>query len=263
MLVCTAPEFVRWTPDFSSSGQSSPQWTKLVCAGAELCNGIEWVDWLDEPVQVRLCESCGHTHCEVGGYVRITRIGPHLLWTRPRITSDDAWERSQFTLHHPLEQTGAVLVPMEAWNVWGDRGIALPDAGEFPPTSRWDLAQAWLMDAPLRRGNRFWKRSESRGISSPEEAVQGVRETIVAADGTTTERAVAEFERVATWLAEAPDELVEGQIVEASGTGAAVRALYLDDGRLETWSAIADRDGRLTPVFGADWILTPEPVEAP
>ena len=261
MLVCTTPQFVRWTPDFSSSEQSSPNWTKLVCGDVELCNGIEWIDWDDDPVQVRLCESCGHTHCEVGGYVRITRIGPHLLWTRPRITSDDAWEHSQFTLHHPLEQTGAVLIRVDDWNSWRDDGKALPEATIFPPASRWDLAQAWLMDAPIGRANRFWKRSESRGVRSLEEAVQGVRETIVAADGTTTERAVAEFDRVAQWLGEAPDEQIEGEVVETSQRGAAVHALHLDDGRVETWRAVAEHDGHLTPVLGETWMLTPEPVE--
>src|SRR5919204_980638 len=76
MLVCSSPELVRWQPDLSSSCQASPQWTRLVCAGVELCNTMEWSDWSDvDLVQLIVCEECGYAGCENGGYARVSRLG--------------------------------------------------------------------------------------------------------------------------------------------------------------------------------------------
>jgi hypothetical protein len=76
MLVCDAPEFVAWRPDFSSSGQTDPHWTRLVCKGEQLSNALDFVDWLDDELgtQVVLCEACGYTGCEFGGYVYVSRL---------------------------------------------------------------------------------------------------------------------------------------------------------------------------------------------
>jgi hypothetical protein len=119
VIVCASPEFVPWRPDLVSSGQPNPTWTKLVCDGVVLCNSLEWVDWVEDPVQVRICEACGIPGCEHGGYVRITRCGSHLLWTRPRVDTDDDWEPEELTLLNALEQAGAVLIPTAAWDGGG------------------------------------------------------------------------------------------------------------------------------------------------
>src|SRR5688500_17319503 len=85
MLLCDAPEFERWKPDFSSSGQESPDWTRVTCAGELVTNALEWIDWEDLPVQAVLCEQCGVTGCELGGRVQLSRLGDHVLWTAPEI----------------------------------------------------------------------------------------------------------------------------------------------------------------------------------
>src|SRR5437764_5581258 len=86
MLVCEAPELVPWRPDFSTSGQDDPDWTKLVCGGIELCNTLEAANWTDEwAVQVDVCDACGYIHCRSGGWVHVSRLGSHVLWTPPDI----------------------------------------------------------------------------------------------------------------------------------------------------------------------------------
>ncbi|MGE3546524.1 MAG: hypothetical protein AB7L28_21535 [Kofleriaceae bacterium] len=65
----------------TSGGQVSPLRTRLICDGHLLCNSFEAVNWLDDPVQLELCMSCGHPGCQMGGYARICRLGGHLLWT--------------------------------------------------------------------------------------------------------------------------------------------------------------------------------------
>lgn len=90
MLVCENADFDPWRPNFSSSEQPSPFWTKLICGGEQLANGLEDVDWFDEPaVQVELCESCGFGGCSSGGYVHVSRIGRHVLWTAPHVDLDN------------------------------------------------------------------------------------------------------------------------------------------------------------------------------
>src|SRR5919201_6740045 len=107
VLVCTAPEFLAWRPDFSSTEQASPHWTRVVCGGEQLTNALNAVDWLNgEPaVQVELCESCGFAGCESGGYVHVSRLNSHVLWTPPHIDVNpsggtEAW-RSRSTSGEP------------------------------------------------------------------------------------------------------------------------------------------------------------------
>src|SRR5690242_359655 len=85
MLLCDAPEFERWMPDFSTSGQRSPEWTRVTCGGEQITNALEWIDWDERPVQVVLCEQCGVSGCAVGGRAHVSRAGDHVLWTAPEI----------------------------------------------------------------------------------------------------------------------------------------------------------------------------------
>src|SRR5688572_22598831 len=82
MIACEDAVLETWRPDFSSSSQRDPTWTRATCFGAVLCNSLEWPEWLENPVQVCLWEACGHAGCESGGYVHVSRLGSHMLWTR-------------------------------------------------------------------------------------------------------------------------------------------------------------------------------------
>jgi hypothetical protein len=65
--------------DFSSSGGESFSVTQLVADGECLANAIELIDWAADPIQVRVCEKCGITHCEPGGWISLRRMGSYLL----------------------------------------------------------------------------------------------------------------------------------------------------------------------------------------
>src|SRR5262245_3369260 len=96
MLFCEEIHLDVWRPDFSSSGQSSPMWTRVTCLGNVLCNSLEWVQWEENPVQVVVCDSCGHEGCSSGGYAHLSRLHDWLVWTRPEIDEGDAWARDQY-----------------------------------------------------------------------------------------------------------------------------------------------------------------------
>jgi hypothetical protein len=255
VLFCADPEFVAWRPDFSSSEQASPHWTRLVCGGVQLTNAINAVDWLDEEpaVQVELCESCGWAGCASGGYVHVSRLESHLLWTPPHIDLDDPFEASYYRPSDPVRQHGGVAIAVEDWEAWRRQFPGLPPATDFAPTLRRDLLAAWRGEAQI-----FGQ------FDSPDDLVELARQRVVAADPSSVEDALAQLDAVASWLQREPDAPVDGALVDAPD-GAGVETLYLDvpdtfdRDVLREWRATASIDGRRTPVFGGSLVLVPPP----
>jgi hypothetical protein len=140
MFVCAEPRLETWSPDFSSSGQADPIWARLRCGGVELCNSLGWVDWLENPVQVQLCESCGTPFCADGGFVHISRLGDLILWTAPQDSPDPA------APHEALKTLGAIAFPAAVWQTLG----ALP-ADRYPPANHRAVAEAWTLGAKVDR----------------------------------------------------------------------------------------------------------------
>ena len=73
------PEIKRSILDFGSSGQGKREASQLLTDGIELINAIELVDWGSEDTQVLVCEACGHTQCESGGWVSFRKSDSLLL----------------------------------------------------------------------------------------------------------------------------------------------------------------------------------------
>ncbi len=130
-MICSDPELVDWTPDFSSSGQSSPRWTEVRCRGERLTNALNWVEWSENPVQVVLCEACGVTGCATGGYVHVARLDDLVLWTAPHVDPEDEFESHQYTPSEFIVRHGAVAIPVATWDRWRVR-FDLPPAETFP-----------------------------------------------------------------------------------------------------------------------------------
>src|SRR5262249_49780175 len=146
VLNCEKADLVPWTPDFSSSGQRSPRWTKLVCEGVELCNSIEWAEWGENPVQVQICDECGTPMCASGGYVHVSRLGNDLLWTPPTLQDLDERDAAAHAASYAVRKKGALLIPGASWAEWRRRFSSLPSFDTFPETRRIDLAQAWISE---------------------------------------------------------------------------------------------------------------------
>src|SRR6185436_15369737 len=101
MFVCDQLRTEVWRPDFSTSEQTSRTWTRVTCRGLQIANSLEWADWLENPVQVILCDACGHAGCASGGYVHVSRLHEHVLWSAPQISpgseyADDVYEIPRF-----------------------------------------------------------------------------------------------------------------------------------------------------------------------
>ena len=239
MLVCEAPELVSWRPDFSSSGQADPSWTKLVCGGEEICNTLEGANWTDTwAVQVEVCRECGYVGCSSGGWVHVSRLGGHLLWTPAEIDLDDQdadWEYRPPTY---LRDQGAVAIPIDRWDRWRSSFRDLPAAPAFQPTRRGDLGRAW------QQPERF---------------------DLLAAESETMEEAAVHLRAVADWLA-VGDLPVEGELVHAAALGARLETLYVDvpdafdRPQLREWRPYAVAEGGLAPAFDGGWTIDPAPI---
>jgi hypothetical protein len=67
MLAVRSACFETWQPDFSSSGQPEPTWTRVSVPEGVLTNALNWIDWDQQLVQVILCEAYGIDGCATGG----------------------------------------------------------------------------------------------------------------------------------------------------------------------------------------------------
>lgn len=140
MFVCDNARAEVWQPDFSSSGQASPIWTRVTCAGRELTNSLEWVDWPENPVQVILCDACGYLFCAPGNYVHVSRLGGHVLWSTPQ--TDDPGQQGMPAI---LRARGAVAIPDALWDGWAAAVPDLPPAARFAPANHAAVADAWVL----------------------------------------------------------------------------------------------------------------------
>ena len=111
MIIFDDIRLEKWRPDFSSSGQRSPDWTKLVYRDWIICNSIEHTDWSGNPVQVILCDQCGHEGCGHGNYVHVSRLGEHIIWARPQIEIADDYDANMYGMPHYLKDFGSILIP--------------------------------------------------------------------------------------------------------------------------------------------------------
>src|SRR5690348_7117676 len=114
MHVCQSLQLEPWIPNFSNSGQSSPRWTKAKCGRHVIVNSLEWADWEMNPVQVVLCDACGHHGCASGGFVHVSRLAQCVLFTPEQPDP----EYSGAGLDPPpyfIQTLGAIAIPEKVW----------------------------------------------------------------------------------------------------------------------------------------------------
>lgn len=247
MIACDDAVLEQWHPDFSSSSQRNPSWTRATCSGVLLCNSLEWVRWLDNPVQVVLCDACGYDGCASGGYIHISRLGNHLLWTRPQINESDAWERDQYQAAWPLRRFGAVILTLATWTQWREFVPDLPEPNELPLATGREMLDAWLLGA---RGQRR--------VASSSELISALRGQVLASDSFAADVAINRVESVLAELSGLEARSAPGRLARATDVGAQVEVLYFDGPAEEDWAALALIGSRVIPAFSREWVFVPE-----
>lgn len=248
MIRITDTQFETWKPDFSSSGQDDPTWTRAFDGDVLFCNSLEGVEWDDRPVQVVICGSCGTPACASGHYVHISRLGSHVvLWTPPQIDSPDAFERDQYTTLGHVERHGSVVFSFDEWTRWHDRIGAVPTPEKFPPANGRTLADAWRLtvSGPLR-------------VDDLSDLPSRLEEHAMASDTMEVEEAISRVKSLCAWLSEAWEREVRERIHTVSELGVSIETLYTDGSRDWDWPAFAVLDSRSVPAFGKDYVFVPE-----
>jgi len=221
-------------------------WTRLTYDRWELTNGLESVQWLNEPersIQVRLCEACGIDHCEPGGWVSAVRLGDLLLWAP--VQADDELD-PEYRPPPVVESAGAVAIPRREWDRLRATGLPLPSFERFPPAIWEDAAQAWLYEVPPQaRPARFG-------------GLRDVVESACAAEGPLgLDEARARCQELVEHCHRAWEEDVDATIVAAEREDIEGVTLYLDSPQQPAWAAFALVGGQASISFGPRWVQCP------
>lgn len=229
MLVVPAKgeaKLVSWEPDFSSSGQDNPTWVKIMYGNNQLTNSLNHIDWVGNLVQVVLCETCGFDGCANGGYVDITKLGDHLLWTRPKFSFPikDVRDVQQYETAYSVSNNGSVLVLGHEWDRWVKKfkvnrtypsGLleennklykVLPEkplvVSVFHQATRYELGEAWLGEfRPIL------------GVVSVGEILDTLRKRILIVDGMEMPQALEIIEQIINWIKRNQDDAMEYELV--------------------------------------------------
>lgn len=250
MFFCEDPKIIRWSPDFSSSGQANPNWTKVVCHEVELCNSLEACEWESNPVQIHLCEECGFAGCYVGGYVHISCIGSHLFWTDPQIEIEDEFNQRQYGRAWYLNQKGPILLPISVWNQWEQTVSSLPTSKVFAITTGRCIGDAWRLSMggqlEVKDFNNLFHILKDKPIASDD---YDLRTTQIYCND------------IVSWLERHWDKPLNGSLRKASELDVKVHTIYLDGTRVKEWPAFYIYDGKPWPAFGKEWLYSPGSTE--
>jgi len=148
-------ERVAQTMDFSSSGQGQLSVENIVADGSVLINAVSLVDGSDPNlVQVHVCEHCGFTHCEPGGWVAFRRLGDLVLWVPcfDEMAADDFDTREYGP---PKSWPGWPVFDAERYSNLSTLAPNLPQAELIPQLRSRTAIRLLQFDAPGRILGRF------------------------------------------------------------------------------------------------------------
>lgn len=219
---------------FKGSGFS-----RLVYQGFELSNVIEAVMFSDSgTVQSLLCDTCGYESCGQGGWVNVSQTEKYVLWTQDMYEKEDeTWIADSGSLD-VIEQFGALLIPQSTWQM-----LPLWVVCPLPKPRRIDIANAWLLDMPVRIKTDIYKVSAE------------VKKNLVAGSSLTDTVIFSSIEKLVSWVLESPIAPVMGDFYQASQTDARIELLHFDHTYEGIWPALAIVGEDITFGFGGGWHL--------
>ncbi|MGJ5817477.1 hypothetical protein [Paludibaculum fermentans] len=233
MILCDEITVEEWSPDFASSGQANPLWQRLRCGPITLCNSLEGIDWLTNPVQVELCEACGVQACSPDGYVHYSEFDGYVFWTRPQATGGGPSKA--------VAQHGAVAFPAPCWEQIRGAVAGIPPAASLTRANGSALAGAWA-NGPGRPTDL------SRLLPM-------LQSQLLAADTLSRAEVLRWMTHWADWFS-GPDEVPQvARLAPLAGTAFEVETLHLDGHPEGGWAALARRGNEVVPLFATGQVL--------
>jgi hypothetical protein len=242
VLFCHCPTLEKWSPDFSSSGLPNPIWTRVLCDETELCNSLEWTEWIQNPVQVQLCDACGTVGCASGGYIQLSAIGDYVFWTTPQSDKVSEGVDAPFPAA-ALVKFGAVAFPNEAWERLRSAEYEVPEARCVSRANGLALLDAWAVGPGRPRAvDRLLPMLRTRLLSG---------ETLEPA------AAIEWIERWLNWFHSKGDLPINGNIISPDLAKTPIETLYFDGPRAEDWPALARFGEGFVPALDPTHIFIP------
>lgn len=224
MFVCDQLQTDVWQPNFRTSEQDNPTWTRVTVGHHQIANALEWIEWTRNPVQVILCDGCGSEGCASGGYVHVSRLGRYVLWSAPQFDDDSEEPAEVREILYYMRTLGALAIPLDTWNAWSaERRFNMPHAGRLPPANHTAVADAWIL-GPGR---------------SPDAIVSRLNEQLLGCDTLANDDAISLVERVTASLLAKAHSPFEEPLVSPAEVGARLETLYFDGPSELDWPAFA------------------------
>jgi len=241
--------FETWTPNFESSGQKSPSWTRVLCEGEELINALGWINWDEDPTQLLICTACGVSGCEIGGYVHVSRIGEFLAFTPPPSLLQGGGAMISPEPHAFLLRHGAVLFPLNTWESIRQGQPRMPAGTAFPEMRRADLAELWSSTLP-----------DVEERLAADRLLETLKEVLICSDDRDAGGALADLSTLISWVRSSPEAPVKGTLCAPNESGFNVVSVYLDGSPIRTWQAIA-RNVKTSFALDGELVFVPELTE--
>jgi len=145
------PKFEPTTLDFTSSGQSHLQATRLVADGVELMNALELMDWDDDKVQVSICDHCGTVGCSSGGWI-VFRSSGNLVLLMPAFDAmrDDNWSRTEFSPPYFVADRGTAYFDIQTYESLREQSSLFPPLEKIRPLQMREAMWLVQTSAPLQ-----------------------------------------------------------------------------------------------------------------
>jgi hypothetical protein len=134
------------TLDFSSSSGGRFHATQLYADEERIANAIELIGWSEDPVQVEVCEQCGHTHCQPGGWVSFRRCGPYVL-ALPAFAAMADNDR-EYAAPSFLLNRGLILLGEPMFSILRSLANDLPPLETLAPFTEHEAVLAYQWESP-------------------------------------------------------------------------------------------------------------------
>ena len=142
--------------DFTSSEGGRPRSTAVYADDTCLVNALGYVELASDPTQLIICESCGHVHCEPGGWVHLRRIAESVAFT-PAFTEmlDGDFEATEYSPPKYLSSPGVPLFSPVSYTTLRSAVPAFPAIEEIKSITAAETVRLIQWLAPFRVLGRF------------------------------------------------------------------------------------------------------------
>ncbi len=245
MIYLDQPILEPWNPSFAGSGRPNPDWTRLRCGPWLLSNSLEATEWTGNPVQVVVCDACGHAGCASGGYVHMSRTPSFVVWTVPQLEDPDPIEFTQYRAAYPVRMSAVVLIDRDRWDAWAGEWEGLPRSSDLPDVTGRTLSDAWRRSMPV--ANR---------APVLEQVPDFIRDRARASDTAGVPEIASVLRALVADFTACMGKAIAGDVVRTSRRP---ETIYFDAPAGDEWPAVHLEERIPMVALGSDWVFRREP----